>query len=136
MVLGIGGFNHGLEHGAGFARIGIDREIQRVGGDPAEIDDAALDRLGRIGRLVVAFPASSTSSDICGICSDGAKVRSIGSSMSVSISSSVTTQVCPIRARTWPATWKRPPLFGVTSNEACTESTCKPPTSATALRTA
>ena len=102
MVLGIGGFNHGLEYGAGFARIGIDREIQCVGGDPAEIDHAVLDRLGRIDLVIVRGLIDQVRPSAG--CSDGAKVRSIGSSISVSISSSVTTQVCPIRARTWPAT--------------------------------
>ncbi len=81
--------------------------------------------------------ASSTRSDNCGICSGGANIRSIGSSMSFSIGSSVTTQVCPIRARTWPVTWTRPPLWGVTSSEALADRTSrKPATSAIDARAA
>ena len=79
--------------------------------------------------------ASSTRAAISGICSGGAKIRSIGSSMSFSIGSSVTTQVCPTRARIRPSTWKRPPLIGVTSSDACAARISrKPPTSAMASR--
>src|SRR5713101_750513 len=51
VVLGIGGFNQWFKDRFGFTRIWIDSEIQRVGGEPAEIDDAVLDRLRWIGRL-------------------------------------------------------------------------------------
>ena len=69
MILRIGGFDQRFKNRIGLARIGIDREIQRIGGEPAEIDDAVLDRLRRIRRLLVAVarprrPASA----ICGIC--------------------------------------------------------------------
>ena len=48
MILRIGRRDLAIEHGIGLAWIGIDAEEQRIGGKPAKIDDATLDRLRRI----------------------------------------------------------------------------------------
>ena len=103
MILGIGGGDRRLEHRTRLARIGIDRpgtaRRSRAGRDRScRLRSAPADR---------EFPRRSRrprrpDRPIAGICSGGAKIRSIASSMSFSIGSSVTTQVCPIRARTRP----------------------------------
>ena len=41
-----------LEHRVRFARIRIESEIQRIGGDAADVDDAAFDRLRRIAWMI------------------------------------------------------------------------------------
>src|SRR6478736_7797263 len=56
VVLGIGGFNQRFKNRIRLAGIGIDAEIECIGGKPAEIDDAVLDRLRWIGRLLAARP--------------------------------------------------------------------------------
>ncbi len=96
------------ELGARLAWIGIDAEHEEFGRQRAEIDRAADQRLreprrrpGAGSRLAgVAAPAG------------GAKTRSTASSISFSIGSSVTTQVCPTMALTCPPTATRGALLG------------------------
>ena len=85
----------GANCGAGLARIGIDAEHQELGRDGAEIDDAVDQRLR---RLVVARRACGRLRAQRSRPPAWREVRSTASSISFSIGSSVTTQVCPTRA--------------------------------------
>ena len=84
---------------AGFARIRIDAEDQEFGGDGAEIDrpstSAARQHLRdrRLGLIPLGAARLGRARK---------KTRSTGSSISVVIGSSVTTQVCPTAAVTSP----------------------------------
>ena len=96
---GSGALGRQIELGARLARIRIDPEKQDVGREPSEVDDAVVDRLGRIGNL--ASSSSSSSSIVAAIgesCDGGAKMMSIVFVDVVLDGSSDTTQACPTRA--------------------------------------
>src|SRR5882757_5871522 len=59
IVLGVGSGDLHLEYGTRLARIGINRQEQRVGRKPAKVDDAVDDGLRRIGDhrwLLIVLP--------------------------------------------------------------------------------
>src|SRR4051794_8817104 len=53
MVLRIGGGDLGLKHDPRLPRIGVDRQEQGIGGEPAKVDSAIDDRLRRVGDLLL-----------------------------------------------------------------------------------
>ena len=55
MICGIGGFDHRLENRIRLARVRIDPQEQRIGRQPAQIDDTIYDRLRRVRNFGVAF---------------------------------------------------------------------------------
>ena len=88
---GLGSDLRRLEHRTGPTRIWVDPQQQKFGSNGPEVDDPANERLRAIVVSRIGFSAASDASS-------GMKIRSIGSLISLSMGSRVTTQP----DRLWP----------------------------------
>src|ERR1700737_1053527 len=67
VVFGVYGLGRRRENRARLARIGINSQKQRVGGQPTEIDQATHDRLGTIWNLHIIFTVFDSLGQFAGL---------------------------------------------------------------------